>query len=196
MKSLSYFEPVQVGDNFDPVAAKAAGDQPERLAAVPSTVSLPESSTSSDSLPSIATSTNSVITVPAGGGQQNSDQPNASGPSTVSLLTVSSTLSSSPLSTTAGGGQTDKSPPNVGAIIGIVIGSLAFLVMVGFGALVLRKQKSLGKRIGRDNLGHPSDVATHGNDTELPEMRLYVSFFFSFSCLTCFLTNVDHIGPG
>ena len=178
------------------MAAKAAGDQPERLAPVPSTVSLPDSSTSSSSLPSISTSSNSVNTMSTGGSQQNNDQTKTSVPPTVSLP-ANSTRSGLPLSTTSvstGGGQqnnnqTEKSSPNVGAIVGAAIGGLAFLGMVGVGVWIFRRQKASGEEVGRDhpdNLGHSSSVVTHVNDMQPPEMRLYVRF--SSSCLTCFLT--------
>ena len=169
------------------MAAKAAGDQPERLAPVPSTVSLPDSSTSSSSPSSISTSPNGVSTVSTGSSQQSNDQTKTSVPPTVSLP-ANSTRSDSPLSTTsvsAGGGQesnsqTEKSSPNVGAIVGGAIGGLAFLVVVGVGVWIFRRQRASGEEIGRDhpdNLGHSSDVVTHENDMQPPEMRLYVRFF-------------------
>ena len=48
--SISYFPGSQANDTFDPVAAKAAGDGPETLAPVPSTVSLSSGPTNSGSI--------------------------------------------------------------------------------------------------------------------------------------------------
>ena len=161
------------------MTAKAAGGQPERLTPVPSTVSLPDSSTGSSSLPSSSTSPNSVRSVSTGGSQQN-DQTKTSVPSTVSLPVNSTILS-------AGVGQqsndqTEKSSLNVGAIVGSVIGGLAFLAAVGVGAWIFRRKKAVGEEIGRDNLQVgdvrcSSDIVTHEHDMQPPEMRFYVRFF-------------------
>ena len=135
-------------------------------------------------------SPNSVRSVSTGGGQQNNDQTMASVPSAISLP-ANSTRSGSQSSTTvlsAGVGQqdnsqTEKSSPNVGAIVGSVIGGLAFLAAVGVGAWIFRRRKAPGEEIGRDDLQvddarHSSVISTYENDMpQPPEMRFYVRFF-------------------
>ena len=73
--SISYFTGSQANDTFNPVTAKSAGDEPEVLAPVPSTVSLSSSSTGSGSGSPSTVSTNPTNT---SSGQDNSSQTNKS----------------------------------------------------------------------------------------------------------------------
>ena len=77
-----------------------------------------------------------------------------------------------------------KSPSNVGAIAGGVIGGLAFLAIVGFLALVLRRRRASKGAISYsrpDDIEHPSTSTARPSGTRPPEMRLYVRFFLSLN---------------
>ena len=77
--------------------------------------------------------------------------------------------------------QAKKSSQNVGAIVGSVIGGLAFLATVGVGAWIfLRRQKAPGGDRSGDP-GRSNGITVHENDSQPSGMRLYVSFFVFLS---------------
>ncbi|KAF9647740.1 hypothetical protein BDM02DRAFT_2524210 [Thelephora ganbajun] len=162
-----------LGDRFDTVAAKAAGDKPERLTPGPSTVLLPGSSTGSGS-----PSSTSVVE------SQQNNRPKTSGTPTGSIPT-------SPSSTATGFNQQKYS--NVAAIVGGAIGGLGFLVMVGVGVwYFLRIRKTSRGEVGRDHPDYPrypGGAFMSERNIQPPLLRLYVS---SSSCdPTYFLTDLD-----
>ena len=75
----------------------------------------------------------------------------------------------------------------MGTIIGSVIGGLAFLAAVGIEAwLFLRRRQRSGEEAGQDHpgdLGYPSGVVMHENDTQPFGMQLHVRLFVFISGL-------------
>lgn len=140
--------------------AESAGGQPETLAPVPSTISLPDRSGS----PSSGSTTST--------------------------------------STSVGDNQTKKSSPNVGAIVGGVIGGLAFLAAVGFGIWIFLRRRASARGtatyggIDGDYPDYPrySDGPIMSEHSVQPsQMRLYVGHFVILSDFI--LTCVDRTRP-
>jgi len=125
-------------------------------------------------------------------------------PSTVTLSTSStssgspSTGSTNPTSTSSSqdsSGEPEASSSNVGAIVGIAVGSLAVLAAIGVGVWIFLRRRAARARVVEDHPSYPeySAVASNSEHGMGPsQLRLYVSFF-SPPCLARILTNVDRI---
>jgi len=135
-----------------------------------------------------------VIAKSAGG------QPEASAPlpSTVSLSGSStgsgslSSIAANPTSTSTGQDNNNqtKKPSSVGAIVGGVIGGLAFLAAVGVGAWIFLRRRAPARNDEDypDHPRHSADALMSEYGMQPSQMRLYVRF--SSSCPAPFLTDL------